>query len=940
MRAARVFAPLFFVVAGLAGSGLHAASSNQLVRVPQDAKTLDAAISRVADGGVIELAAGIYPSPPNGFTINNARKGFTVRAAAAATVALDGGGSRNLLRFVNSDRARGKRVTFQRIVFQNGYSADLNESGGLTLSAAEAFFQGCSFLDNRAAATMTGGGAVKALSGSSATFVNCSFRGNTSPLRGGAIAMRASEVTIQGGEFVGNRTNLPGHNPGSFGGGIMVIDGTLSVSGTRFEGNEAGWIGGAIYAIGNWDRGSKVFVTRSTFVGNRAAADSCCVNPVPASGGALHAEDLTTMRVHDSLFVGNEANYGGAVDSYRADVEIDGAVFQRNAADVGAAVSSLSIDFADSSTGNGAINRRSARLVVDRSLFQGGSAVAPQTGACILASGDNNRVYGGDSVAPAGTLAENRARVEIRNSVFSDCDVADDTGGFGGALVGDLLDLDIQDSMFLDSDARGPGAGGGAVALRQESTARIVRTTFAHDSADRWGGALYLNGSTLQMDGCRFFGNDVVPGVSEGLGDSRGAAIYSIPRTDPARPRNVGGVVANSLFADNTGIPVWDVDPQSGPLNEMRYDGNRFGPTPFGDRVYVSTRLAPGGASAATLNTLKSAVPNAQVFGLSDGALVSVPSPNSVGAGAAAPTAAILAYAWTGGSAAVGSLGLSQRAGLLEVSSGSYTLAVDQAAVAAVRATGSCTAGPSLCLAGNRFRAELAWKNGAVATPARAVSISGDTGYFWFVDPANVELVVKVLDGRSLNGSFWVFYGGLTDVAYTLTVTDTATGAVKIYTNPAGKHASAGDTTAFPATGAAAAASRAAVVSAPEPDLAPELAKAACAAGPASLCLNGSRFQVDLTWKDFAGHAGVGQAVPLSGDTGYFWFSSPDNVEVVVKVLDGRALNGQFWVFYGALSDLEYTLRVTDTQTGASKSYHNLPHKFGSVGDTSALPGS
>jgi hypothetical protein len=39
--------------------------------------------------------------------------------------------------------------------------------------------------------------------------------------------------------------------------------------------------------------------------------------------------------------------------------------------------------------------------------------------------------------------------------------------------------------------------------------------------------------------------------------------------------------------------------------------------------------------------------------------------------------------------------------------------------------------------------------------------------------------------------------------------------------------------------------------------------------------------------------------VPLGADTGYFWFFEDTNVELVVKVLDGRAINGHTWVFYG-----------------------------------------
>jgi hypothetical protein len=102
-----------------------------------------------------------------------------------------------------------------------------------------------------------------------------------------------------------------------------------------------------------------------------------------------------------------------------------------------------------------------------------------------------------------------------------------------------------------------------------------------------------------------------------------------------------------------------------------------------------------------------------------------------------------------------------------------------------------------LCLAAGRFRAEVTW--GARDSPrlGQAVFITPNTGAFWFFDPTNLELVVKVLDGRSINGRFWVFYGSLTNVEFTLTVTDTQTGAVKAYANPQGQLASVADTLAF-----------------------------------------------------------------------------------------------------------------------------------------------
>jgi hypothetical protein len=118
----------------------------------------------------------------------------------------------------------------------------------------------------------------------------------------------------------------------------------------------------------------------------------------------------------------------------------------------------------------------------------------------------------------------------------------------------------------------------------------------------------------------------------------------------------------------------------------------------------------------------------------------------------------------------------------------------------------------------------------------------------------------------------------------------------------------------------------------------PAAAAGSCSPGTTALCLNGGRFRVEVAWKDFDGHTGAGQAVPLTGDTGYFWFFGPENVELVLKVLDGTPLNQHWWVFYGALSNVEYRVTVTDTVTGAQKTYLNPSGTLGSVADTSAFP--
>ncbi|HEV7786293.1 MAG TPA: right-handed parallel beta-helix repeat-containing protein, partial [Thermoanaerobaculia bacterium] len=422
----------FALALAVSGSVSPLLAANNLVRVPQDAATLDVAIQTVSAGGTIEMAGGIYASPAGGFSIKNAnaRKSFVIRAAAGAGVALDGGGSRSLVRIVQNT---GQLVIFENITFQNGFTADVSAAGGVTLTRAHAEFHNCAFLGNRSGLPATGGGAVGVLDSSSATFVSSSFHDNSAPNWGGAMVVRSSSVAVvQGGEFLRNRTNLPGHQPNSAGGAIYVLDATLNVSGTLFANNEAGFVGGAIYAIGTWSKGSNVQIGNSTFRANQAVADPCCGGAGPTTGGAIHAEDLTSLVIQQSLLVLNRADIGGAIDDYRAVVEIDGSVLRANqstqakpAGEAGGAISALSTDFPDSSTAGGTINRRPARLVINGSLIAGGSEVQSlsASGACLLVSGDTARQYGGTGVPLQGSLADNRAQVVIHGTAFAECNV-------------------------------------------------------------------------------------------------------------------------------------------------------------------------------------------------------------------------------------------------------------------------------------------------------------------------------------------------------------------------------------------------------------------------------------------------------------------------------------------------------------------------------------
>jgi hypothetical protein len=96
-----------------------------------------------------------------------------------------------------------------------------------------------------------------------------------------------------------------------------------------------------------------------------------------------------------------------------------------------------------------------------------------------------------------------------------------------------------------------------------------------------------------------------------------------------------------------------------------------------------------------------------------------------------------------------------------------------------------------------------------------------------------------------------------------------------------------------------------------------------CVADAQTLCVAG-RFRARAEWKAPDGRAGVASVQPVPvGNSGLLWFVSPDSLELLVKVLDGCAGNGRYWVFVGPATNLQYLLTVTDTRTGQVRVYFN-----------------
>lgn len=124
--------------------------------------------------------------------------------------------------------------------------------------------------------------------------------------------------------------------------------------------------------------------------------------------------------------------------------------------------------------------------------------------------------------------------------------------------------------------------------------------------------------------------------------------------------------------------------------------------------------------------------------------------------------------------------------------------------------------------------------------------------------------------------------------------------------------------------------------------LVPTTSNLPCTATSNTFCTQSKRFEVKLSAKDpRSGKTDAGHVMTSSDFFGYFAFpvltGNTTDPQVFVKVLDGRPINGKYWVFFAALSDVEFTLTVRDTQSGAVKTYYQAPYTQTSKNDTSAF---
>ncbi len=93
-----------------------------------------------------------------------------------------------------------------------------------------------------------------------------------------------------------------------------------------------------------------------------------------------------------------------------------------------------------------------------------------------------------------------------------------------------------------------------------------------------------------------------------------------------------------------------------------------------------------------------------------------------------------------------------------------------------------------------------------------------------------------------------------------------------------------------------------------------------------AVCLNGGRFEATVQWRPTASQGDRSSkrlALPEAPDTALFAPSPQEDPQILLHVLDRCAVNGHYWLDFAAVTDVEFTIKVRDTQTGRTRVYFN-----------------
>jgi predicted outer membrane repeat protein len=156
--------------------------------------------------------------------------------------------------------------------------------------------------------------------------------------------------------------------------------------------------------------------------------------------------------------------------------------------------------------------------------------------------------------------------------------------------------------LVQNSDVTGANSSGGGLSLLWDSTANLGNMFFANNSAMLFGGAVFVQGSTINMSNSTLLNNSL-PGTPDDWFTSYGSAIFTT--VDDSRKINAAGLISNDQFIGNSGMAIFDDDRNisNSPYNAVIYNSNSFYSTFYPQKEIYRDSLS-NKKTASGLNSL------------------------------------------------------------------------------------------------------------------------------------------------------------------------------------------------------------------------------------------------------------------------------------------------------------------------------------------------
>ena len=334
---------------------------------------------------------------------------------------------------------------------------------------------------------------------------------------GGALYSGKGIVFGDNARVVHNQTALPIGGP-YFGGGAIYLDGSADsevVFGKNalVERNEANY-GGAIYALGSVSFGESTIIRE-----NRSSSQ----------GGAIHIKGTLTLK-SASLVESNKANgtssttYGGAFFIDGGSADISGTTIRNNETAATGWGGAIYVQ-------NGSVRLSNGTLVEGNHANTGGAVSANKTDITISDTTlKKNTASNGGALFLASSSLTIPEQNERQNGTLFEGNTAVASGGAIYAQTSSTISLG-KGTRFEGNQA---GKGGAIYAL--QGTLDMTDTLFRHNSSTQKGGAIFLQGGSLNFNVTRTSLTPAISGNTSAAGGflhltGKSSAVFNIDQT-------------------------------------------------------------------------------------------------------------------------------------------------------------------------------------------------------------------------------------------------------------------------------------------------------------------------------------------------------------------------------------------------------------------------